>query len=74
MKFSILILFFLYSQWLFSQGRNQHIREMNHIVELMNVFSRCNQTWYSDAVQLQKALNISKIALVFAFRFISDFQ
>lgn len=59
MKISLLILFFFHSQWLFSQGRNERVRELNHIVQLMNAFSRCNQTWYSDAVQLQKALHVS---------------
>ncbi|WP_430403051.1 vWA domain-containing protein [Fluviicola sp.] len=59
MKVSILVLFFLHSHWLFSQGRNQHVREMNHVVELMNAFSRCNQTWYYDALQLQHALHVS---------------
>jgi len=59
MKIIILILFLLHAHWLFSQGRNQAVREMNHLVELMNTFSRCNQTWYFDAVQLQKALHMS---------------
>lgn len=58
MKIRILILtlFLLHSYELFSQGRNQQMREMNHLVELMNTFSRCNQTWYFDALQLQEAL------------------
>lgn len=36
------------------------MRELNHIVELMNAFSRCNHTWYLDATQLQYALHMSK--------------
>lgn len=35
------------------------MRELNHVVELMNAFSHCNQDWYFDAIQLQKALNRS---------------
>jgi hypothetical protein len=35
------------------------MREMNHMVELMNAFSHGTQTWYFDAVQLQKALHQS---------------
>lgn len=57
--FPILILLLLHSNELFSQGRNQQMREMNHLVELMNAFSRCNQNWYFDAVQLQEALHQS---------------
>lgn len=61
MKIRILILtlLLLHSYELFSQGRNQQMREMNHLVELMNAYSRCNQTWYFDAVQLQEALHQS---------------
>lgn len=40
----------------FAQNRNERMREMNRIVEMMNAFSSCNQQWYFDAVQLQKAL------------------
>ncbi|WP_343634169.1 VWA domain-containing protein [Fluviicola sp.] len=42
-----------------AQKRNQAVRELNHVVELMNAFSLCNQDWYFDAVQLQKAMNRS---------------
>lgn len=59
MKVIILLISLLYAHQLFSQGRNQQVRELNHIVELMNTFSRCNQDWYFDAVQLQKALHRS---------------
>ncbi len=33
--------------------------ELNHVVELMNTFAHCNQDWYFDAIQLQKALHVS---------------
>jgi hypothetical protein len=59
MKVIIVVIFLVHSHLLFSQGRNQQVREMNHVVELMNEFSRCDQTWYFDAVQLQKALHFS---------------
>lgn len=39
-----------------TQKRNKDMRELNHVVELMNAFSRCNQTWYFDATKLQGAL------------------
>lgn len=47
------------SSSLFAQERNAGVRELNHIVEMMNAFSQCNQQWYFDAVQLQKALHMS---------------
>jgi hypothetical protein len=53
------ILFLLTSQSLFAQERNKEVRELNKIVGMMNAFSRCNQQWYFDAVQLQKALFMS---------------
>lgn len=40
----------------FTQSRNDRMRELNQVVEMMNAFSFCNQTWYFDAVQLQKAV------------------
>jgi hypothetical protein len=59
MKIIVLIslLFPVYS--VFAQNRNQQVRELNHIIELMNAFALCNQTWYFDAIQLQKALQMS---------------
>lgn len=39
-----------------AQNRNTDMRELNHVVELMNAFSRCSQAWYFDATQLQGAL------------------
>lgn len=59
MKVFILIALLFPSDFLFSQERNQQLRELNHVVELMNAFSRCSQDWYFDAVQLQKALHMS---------------
>ncbi len=59
MKVLILFPFLFYCQLLFPQARNQKMRELNHIVELMNAFSHCNQEWYFDAIQLQKALHRS---------------
>lgn len=44
----------------FAQNRNEQVCELNRIVELMNAFSFCNQQWYADAVQLQKAVFQSK--------------
>lgn len=59
MKVLILFPFLFYCQLLFSQARNQKMRELNHVAELMNAFSTCNQQWYFDAIQLQKALHRS---------------
>jgi hypothetical protein len=59
MKAILFIIFLAHSHFLLSQGRNEQVRELNHIVELMNAFSRCSQDWYFDAVQLQKALHRS---------------
>jgi hypothetical protein len=42
-----------------AQNRNKSVRELNHIVELMNAFSQCHQDWYFDAIQLQKAIHRS---------------
>jgi Mg-chelatase subunit ChlD len=42
-----------------AQNRNKSVRELNHIIELMNAFSQCHQDWYFDALQLQKALHMS---------------
>lgn len=42
-----------------AQDRNKSMRELNHVVELMNAFSQCHQDWYFDALQLQKALHMS---------------
>lgn len=42
-----------------AQNRNKAVRELNHVVELMNAFSQCHQDWYFDALQLQKALHRS---------------
>ncbi|WP_300661745.1 VWA domain-containing protein [Fluviicola sp.] len=50
---------FLFPGFSFAQKRNQEMRELNQIVEMMNAFSFCNQQWYFDAVQLQRALNAS---------------
>ena len=36
------------------------MREINQVVEFMNAYSHCNQDWYFDAVQLQKALHASR--------------
>ncbi|MNU95723.1 von Willebrand factor type A domain protein [compost metagenome] len=57
--FTLSALFLLPSS-LFAQNRNQEVRELNQIVEMMNTFSFCNQQWYFDAVQLQRALHASK--------------
>ena len=59
MKFLILLAGLFISGTLFSQARNQKMREINQVVEFMNAFSRCNQDWYFDAVQLQKGLHAS---------------
>lgn len=58
--FTLLIGFCLLNGHLFAQDRNQKVRDLNALVELMNAFSMCNQQWYFDAVQLQKALYQSK--------------
>lgn len=42
-----------------AQNRNKSVRELNHVIELMNAFSQCHQDWYFDALQLQKALHMS---------------
>lgn len=47
----------LFSTVCSAQNRNKSVRELNHIVELMNAFSQCHQDWYFDALQLQKALH-----------------
>lgn len=44
----------------FSQGRNESVRQLNDIVSMMDEASRLNYTWYYDAVQLAKALYRSK--------------
>ena len=59
MKVIILLVLLAHSNLLLSQGRNEQVRDLNRIVELMNTFSRCSQDWYFDAVQLQKALHKS---------------
>ncbi len=45
--------------FLFAQNRNKEVRNLNQLVEMMNAFSVCNQQWYFDAVQLQRALHAS---------------
>ncbi|MNJ85352.1 von Willebrand factor type A domain protein [compost metagenome] len=45
--------------FLFAQNRNKEVRNLNQLVEMMNTFSICNQQWYFDAVQLQRALYAS---------------
>lgn len=59
MKVIILLILLAHSNLLLSQGRNEQVRDLNRIVELMNTFSRCSQDWYFDALQLQKALHKS---------------
>lgn len=49
----------LFHVQLSAQGRNEEVRELNRVIELMNAFGSCNQQWYLDAVQLQKALHES---------------
>lgn len=51
---------FLFPDRSFAQNRNKEIRELNQVVAMMNEFSFCNQLWYFDAVQLQRALHASK--------------
>ncbi len=50
---------FLFPDCSFAQNRNKEMRELNQVVEMMNAFSYCNQLWYFDAVQLQRALHAS---------------
>lgn len=49
----------LFSTVCSAQNRNKSVRELNHVIELMNAFSQCHQDWYFDALQLQKALHMS---------------
>ena len=49
----------LFSAVCSAQNRNKSVRELNHVIELMNAFSQCHQDWYFDALQLQKALHMS---------------
>lgn len=59
MKVLFFISILLHTHLLFSQDRNQKMRELNYVIELMNAFSFCNQTWYFDATKLQGAVYTS---------------
>ncbi|MNJ90713.1 von Willebrand factor type A domain protein [compost metagenome] len=59
LKRFLFIIFIFYGSVSHAQNRNKDMRELNHVVELMNAFSRCSQAWYFDATQLQGALHAS---------------
>lgn len=60
LKLFILIGLFFVPACSFAQNRNKEVRELNQVVAMMNEFSFCNQLWYFDAVQLQRALHASE--------------
>lgn len=72
--------YLLFTVWIFSsamsgaQNRNQSVRELNQVVSLMNAFSRCDQDWYLDALQLQKAVNRSSHGLSESYFYCSKTQ
>jgi len=72
--FTLLTGFCLLNGQFFAQDRNQKVRDLNTLVELMNAFSMCNQQWYFDAVQLQKALYQSKEGIKESYFYCSKTQ
>jgi len=56
----LIFLLFLLPLLGYTQSRNEKVRILNSVVDLMNEASRLNQTYYFDAVQLSKALYQSK--------------
>lgn len=72
--FILLIGVSLFNNQLFAQDRNQKVRNLNTVVEMMNAFSMCNQQWYFDAVQLQKALYQSKEGIKESYFYCSKTQ
>lgn len=63
MKFRLLYLigwYLLSSSLSVAQDRNEHVRELNQVMECMNQFSFCSLTWVTDATQLQDAFQVCK--------------
>lgn len=65
---------FFFPNFSFAQKRNTEVRELNQVVEMMNAFSFCNQQWYFDAVQLQKALHASSEKIAGSYFYCSKTQ
>lgn len=65
---------FFFTNFSSAQNRNTEIRELNQVVEMMNAFSFCNQQWYFDAVQLQKARHASSEKIMESYFYCSKTQ
>lgn len=73
-KLFILSGLFFFPGFSFAQNRNTEVRELNQVVEMMNAFSFCNQQWYFDAVQLQKALHARSEKIMESYFYCSKTQ